>query len=75
MKTAEKIITIGDDKYHYNAGYYAQNKWVDNDTLILDRAENEVVGNIQPKGEKVYETVKYSLNDGSIDVLARTRSM
>ena len=75
MKTAEKIITVGDDKYHYNAGYYAQNKWADNDTLILDRAENEVVGNIQPKGEKIYETVKYSLKDGSIDVLARTRSM
>ena len=40
----EKIIKIGDEKYFYATGYYSQNKFIDNDTVVLVRSEEEKIG-------------------------------
>ena len=72
----EKIIKIGDENYHYTSGYYSQNKWIDNDTVVLARATDEKIGNNE-NGKFLFEeadrgepiAVKYV--EGLIDALAR----
>lgn len=61
MKQTDHIVTIPNDGYHYTSGYYTDNRWLDNDTLILMRSKSP---------DKDYnEMVKYSLKDGSIELL------
>ena len=56
----EKIITITDDNYHYTAGYYVTNKWIDDDTFIGVR---------EGRTRDENELLKISLKDMSIEVL------
>ena len=58
----EKIITLTDDKYHYTAGYYVTNKWIDNETFIGVRFKETVNDN---------ELIKISLKNMDIDVIDR----
>ena len=58
----DKIVTITDDVYHYTAGYYVTNKWIDNDTFVGVRAMNE-------KMHSENELVKISLADGHVEVI------
>ena len=58
----DRIVTITDDTYHYTAGYYVTNKWIDNNTLVLLRSKNDIM-----KTEN--ELVIASLIDGSIKVI------
>lgn len=67
MKTT-KIIKIGDKDYHYTSGYYTQNKWLDDDTVILCRAIDPRIGNVRGRTYKI-EMVKFSLKDKSMEVL------
>lgn len=61
MKQAEKILTIGDEVYHYTSGYYTDNRWLDNDTLVLARSKEP---------DKNYnELVKYTLSNGKTEVI------
>ena len=41
IMNVEKIKTIMDDEYHYTAGYFVTNKWIDNDTFIGVRATED----------------------------------
>ena len=70
MKT-EKIITIADEKYHYTSGYYSENKWLDNDTVILARCEDEKIGDSEEgwDPDKKVELVKVSLENGTVEVI------
>lgn len=68
MKT-EKIIKIGDEKYFYTSGYYPQNKFIDNDTVVLARSEDEKIGQPGCDPDKKVEMVKVSLKYGTIEVL------
>ena len=61
MKQTEKIVTIQNDGYHYTSGYYTDNRWLDDDTLIIMRSKFP--------DKDFTEMVKYSLKDGSIEVL------
>ena len=38
MNKIGKIHTIGNDGYHYTAGYFTSNKWLGTDKLILARS-------------------------------------
>ena len=40
----EKIVTLRDDDYHYTAGYFVTNKWIDNDTFIAVRSTEQNIG-------------------------------
>lgn len=66
MKTVEKIVTIGDESYHYTSGYFPDNKWVDNETVILQRCKNGTIG--YDDNDDV-EFVKLSLKDYSMEVV------
>lgn len=70
MKTVE-IRTIGDDRYHYTSGYYTDNKWVNQDTVILKRSEKQTLGYGNINEETESELVLLSLKDNSMEVLCR----
>ncbi len=61
----QSIITIGNDGYHYSAGYYTTNKWIDNDTVVLARSHDRRIVTTAD----VVELVALSLKDGSMKVL------
>lgn len=69
MLTAEKIITITDEQYHYTSAYYTTNKWLDRDTIVLARSKNQTIGVRANPFEDHVELVKVSLKDGSKTVL------
>lgn len=60
----DKIVTICDEKLHYSSGYFVTNKWIDNDTFVAVRSEDEEIGDKN-------ELVKISLKDMSIEVLEK----
>lgn len=65
MLKVKEIKTITDEMYHYSPQYFTENKWIDNDTVILDR---------WVKKEKFTEKecsqlVKYSLMDNSMELI------
>lgn len=66
MKKVQEIKTIGDENYHYTSGYFPDNKWIDNDTLILERCVNGTIGY---DDDDVVEFVKLSLKDYSVEVV------
>lgn len=39
MVEVKNIFEISDSTYHYAAGYYTTNKWLDNDTIVIARSE------------------------------------
>ena len=57
---------IYDDKYHYTAGYYTTNSWIDNDTVVLARSENALMNE---EDEANIQIVLVSLNDGAVTLL------
>lgn len=69
MLSAEKIIEISDGQYHYTAGYYTTNKWLDSDTIVLARSKNQTIGVCANPFADAVELVKVSLRDGSKTVL------
>lgn len=73
MKKVSEIRTIGDNKYHYTHGYFVDNKWIDNDTLIIKRSENPTIACSEWKGETICELVKLSLKDNSMEVICRDK--
>ena len=38
------FLTILDDEYHYSAGYYTMNKWLDNERIVLIRSKDPTIG-------------------------------
>ena len=61
MKQTDHIVTIHDDRYHYTSGYYTDNRWLDDDTLIIARSKFP---------DKEYnELVRVSLKDESIELI------
>ncbi len=65
----DKIIKIGDENYHYTSGYYSQNKWIDNDTVVLARATDEKIGNNDKSRSYKIEIVKASLSGGDVEII------
>ena len=74
MKKTVDIITIGDSEYHYTSGYFTDNKWIDNETLVLERAKSESIGDKRDEPEEV-ELVKLSLKDNSMEVILKDSVM
>lgn len=74
MKQACEIRTYGDDRFHYTAGYFPDNKWLDNDTLILERAVHPSIGcnDFEGKAGEI-ELVRLDLRDDRTEVVCRDR--
>ena len=74
MKQACEIRTYGDDRFHYTAGYFPDNKWLDNDTLILERAVHPSIGcnDFEGKAGEI-ELVRLDLRDDRMEVVCRDR--
>lgn len=71
MKKVLEIKTIGDAKYHCTAGYFTDNKWIDNDTFVYMRSESPEIGNEHRDDRGESEFVKLSLKDNSEKVIMR----
>lgn len=70
MKSADKIITVTDEDYYYTCGYYSQNRWLDNDNLILSRCIRSSFNmNADKNNIKDVEHVKYTVSTGNIEVI------
>lgn len=65
MLKVKEIKTITEEGYHYSPQYFTENKWVDNDTIILDRWVKK-----EKFTDKEYsQLVKYSLTDNSMELI------
>lgn len=70
MKQIEKIETYGDADYHYSSGYFPDNKWLDNDTLLIQRCVNPTVGY---DDQDEVEFLCLSLKDGKKDLICKDK--
>ena len=66
MVKVKNRFEISDNEYHYTAGYYTTNIWVDSDTIIAARSKSHEIS--KSSGETV-ELVKVSLSTGEKTVL------
>lgn len=57
-------LWISDDEYHYTSSYYTDNRWLDNDTVIVARSKEQEIS-------KDVELVKFSLKDMSKEVICK----
>ena len=73
MKKVLEIKTIGDTKYHCTAGYFPDNKWLDNDTFVYQRSEDPTIACEDWEGKVTSELVRLSLKDNSEEVLLSDR--
>lgn len=73
MRKVIEIKTIGDNKYHYTSGYFTDNKWVDNDTLIIERSECPSIACDDWEGKADAELLKLSLKDGNMEFICRDK--
>jgi len=72
MIKTDRIEIIKDERFFYTSGYYVTNKWIDNDTFVAVRSENERMNYPIDKNEYYdAEIVKISLKDNSITSIAK----
>ena len=56
--------------YHYSYGYPTENKWIDNETVILARSQSPYISKkLDSKSEN--ELVSVNTDDGSVSQLCR----
>ena len=73
MKKVYEIKTISDNIYHYTHGYFVENKWLDNDTLIIKRSKERSIACNDDKGEIMCELVKLSLKNNSMEIVCKDK--
>lgn len=69
MQALRKVI-VGNDGYHYTAGYFTSNKWLSNDEIILARSKKSDIGQNEP----CVQMIKYSISSNSVEVLCEDLS-
>ena len=67
MIKATKLLEITDDEYHYTAGYYTTNKWIDNDSFVAARSKKPHM--LLSVCDEPTELVKITLSTGEKKVL------
>ena len=63
------FLTISDEEYHYSAGYYTMNKWLDNERIVLIRSKDPTIGVDWYHNPVKCELVVVSLKEKTIKVI------
>lgn len=71
MKEVTEMKVIGDETYQYTSGYFTDNKWIDNDTIVITRWKDSQEGSCDAFGEN--ELIKLNVVDESIEILCKDK--